>query len=176
MFASKTDPLAASASLATASESLAYEWYVVGALTALYTLSYVDRTILGLLIGPIKRDLHVNDTQVGLLTGVAFSVFYTLVGLPIGRLVDTKNRRNLIAAGLLVWCCFTSVGAATRSYATLFLARIGVGVGESSLSPAAYSVIADYFPKRVLGVAVRSAFRQARPRTRRDFTVPRLTP
>ena len=154
MFASKTDPLAASASLATASESLAYEWYVVGALTALYTLSYVDRTILGLLIGPIKRDLHVNDTQVGLLTGVAFSVFYTLVGLPIGRLVDTKNRRNLIAAGLLVWCCFTSVGAATRSYATLFLARIGVGVGESSLSPAAYSVIADYFPKRVLGVAV----------------------
>lgn len=133
---------------------MVYEWYVVAALTSLYTLSYIDRTILSLLIGPIKRDLGINDTQVGLLTGVAFSVFYTLVGLPIGRLVDTKNRRNLIAAGLLVWCCFTSAGAATKSYATLFLARIGVGVGESSLSPAAYSVITDYFPKRLLGVAI----------------------
>lgn len=135
-------------------EGLGYEWYVVGALTALYTLSYVDRTILGLLVGPIKRDLGVNDTQVGLLTGLAFSVFYTFMGLPMGRLVDTRNRRNLIAAGLFVWCCFTSAGAATRSYATLFLARIGVGVGESTLSPAAYSMIADYFPKRVLGVAI----------------------
>ncbi len=135
-------------------EDLTYEWYVVAALTALYTLSYVDRTILGLLVGPIKRDLGVNDTEVGLLTGVAFSVFYTFMGLPIGRLADTKNRRNLIAAGLVVWSFFTSAGAATRSYATLFLARIGVGVGESSLSPAAYSVISDYFPKRLLGVAI----------------------
>ncbi len=135
-------------------EDLTYEWYVVAALTTLYTLSYVDRTILGLLVGPIKRDLGVNDTEVGLLTGVAFSVFYTLMGLPIGRLADTKNRRNLIAAGLVVWSFFTSAGAATRSYATLFLARIGVGVGESSLSPAAYSVISDYFPKRLLGVAI----------------------
>jgi MFS family permease len=135
-------------------KSLAYEWYVVGALTALYTLSFIDRTILGLLIGPIKRDLGINDTQVGLLTGLAFSVFYTLVGLPMGRLADTRSRRNLIAAGLVVWCCFTSLGAATKTYATLFMARIGVGVGESSLSPAAYSMIADYFPKRLLGVAI----------------------
>ncbi len=139
---------------AESKQSLAYEWYVVGALTALYTLSFVDRTILGLLIGPIKKDLGINDTQVGLLTGLAFSVFYTLVGLPMGRLVDTKNRRNLIAAGLVLWCCFTSMGAITKTYATLFLARIGVGVGESSLSPAAYSVIADYFPRRLLGVAI----------------------
>jgi MFS family permease len=154
LFATRPDLVASNPQPAKASESLAYEWYVVAALTSLYTLSYVDRTILGLLIGPIKRDLGVNDTQVGLLTGVAFSVFYTLVGLPIGRLVDTKNRRNIIAAGLVVWCCFTSLGAATKSYATLFLARIGVGVGESSLSPAAYSVIADCFPKRLLGVAI----------------------
>ena len=135
-------------------KATAYEWYVVAALTSLYTLSFVDRTILGLLIGPIKRDLGINDTQVGLLTGLAFSIFYTLVGLPMGRLVDTRNRRNLIAIGLVIWCCFTSLGAATKSYSTLFLARIGVGVGESSLSPAAYSVIADYFPKRLLGVAI----------------------
>ena len=139
---------------AESGEGLAYEWYVVGALTALYTLSYVDRTILGLLIGPIKRDLGVNDTQVGILTGLAFSVFYTFMGMPMGRLADVKNRRNLIALGLVVWSCFTSMGAATRSYSTLFLARIGVGVGESSLSPAAYSIITDYFPKRVLGVAI----------------------
>jgi MFS family permease len=137
-----------------APQSLAYEWYVAGALTALYTLSFVDRTILGLLIGPIKRDLGINDTQVSLLTGLAFSVFYTLVGLPIGRLVDTRNRRNIIAAGLVVWCCFTSLGAVAKSYATLFMARVGVGVGESSLSPASYSIIADYFPKRLLGVAI----------------------
>jgi MFS family permease len=154
LFASGTDPVVSTPQPAKSSEGLAYEWYVVAALTALYTLSFVDRTILGLLIGPIKRDLGVNDTQVGLLTGVAFSVFYTFVGLPIGRLVDTRNRRNIIALGLIVWCCFTSMGAATRSYATLFLARIGVGVGESSLSPAAYSVIADYVPKRMLGVAI----------------------
>jgi len=146
--------VASSPQPAKSSEGLAYEWYVVAALTSLYTLSFIDRTILSLLIGPIKRDLGINDTQVGLLTGLAFAVFYTLVGLPMGRLVDTKNRRNLIAAGLVVWCCFTSVGAATKSYATLFLARIGVGVGESSLSPAAYSMIADYFPRRLLGVAI----------------------
>ena len=135
-------------------KGLAYEWYVVGALTSLYTLSFVDRTILGLLIGPIKKELGISDTQVGLLTGVAFSIFYTLVGLPMGRLVDSKNRRNLIVAGLIVWCFFTSVGSLTKSYLTLFLARIGVGVGEASLSPAAYSMIADYFPKRLLGVAL----------------------
>lgn len=135
-------------------KSLAYEWYVVAALTSLYTLSFVDRTILGLLIGPIKKELAISDTQVGLLTGVAFSIFYTLVGLPMGRIVDTRNRRNLIVAGLIVWCFFTSMGSTTKSYLTLFLARIGVGVGESSLSPAAYSMIADYFPKRLLGVAL----------------------
>ncbi|MEO8097768.1 MAG: MFS transporter [Acidobacteriota bacterium] len=154
MPSSRTDPVASTPPPAKSSKSLVYEWYVVGALTSLYTLSFIDRTILGLLIGPIKRDLGINDTQVGLLTGLAFSVFYTLVGLPIGRLADTKSRRNLIAAGLVVWCCFTSAGAATKSYATLFLARIGVGVGESSLSPAAYSLIADYFPKRMLGIAI----------------------
>ena len=135
-------------------KSLAYEWYVVGAMTALYTLSFVYRTILGRLIGPIKAEMQINDTQVGLLTGLAFSVFYTLVGLPLGRLVDTRNRRNLIAIGLVVWCCFTSLGAATKTYSMLFLARIGVGVGEASLSPAAYSMIADYFPKRLLGIAL----------------------
>lgn len=135
-------------------KSFVYEWYVVAVLTALYTLSFVDRTILGLLVGPIKRDLGVNDTQVGLLTGLAFSVFYTLVGLPMGRLADFKNRRNLIAIGLVVWCLFTAGGAATKTFLTLFLVRIGVGVGESSLSPAAYSMISDYFPKRLLGIAI----------------------
>src|SRR5689334_19944265 len=86
-------------SLPATKTDLSYKWYVVAALTSLYTLSYIDRTILGLLIGPIKRDLGINDTQVGLLTGLAFSIFYTLVGLPMGRLVDTRNRRNLIAVG-----------------------------------------------------------------------------
>ena len=134
--------------------SLRYAWYVVFALTAIYMLSYMDRVILSLLVAPMKRDLGISDTQVGLLQGLAFGLFYTLLGLPLGRLADNKNRRNLIAAGVVLWSFFTSLCSVARSYLTLFLARMGVGVGEASLSPAAYSLIADYFPKERLGVAI----------------------
>jgi len=118
--------------------SLGYAWWVVIALTAVYTLSFVDRTILGLLVPSIKRDLGVSDTQIGLLQGLAFSLFYTLMGLPIGRLADRWNRRNLIVAGILVWSFFTTISSVAKSFLTLFLTRIGVGVGEASLSPAGY--------------------------------------
>ena len=133
---------------------LGYAWYVVAALTAIYMLSYMDRQILSLLVGPIKRDLGISDTRVGLLQGLAFALFYTLMGLPLGRMVDTRNRRKLIAVGVVVWSFCTSLCSLARSFWMLFLGRIGVGIGEATLSPAAYSLIADYFPPGRLGVAI----------------------
>jgi MFS family permease len=129
-------------------------WYVVFALTAIYMLSYVDRVILSLLVAPLKRDLGISDTRVGLLQGLAFGLFYTFMGLPLGRIADTRNRRNLIAAGVLLWSFFASLCSVARSFWSLFLARMGVGVGEAALSPAAYSLISDYFPPERLGVAI----------------------
>ena len=133
---------------------LGYAWYVVFALTAIYMLSFVDRQILSLLVAPMKKDLGISDTRVGLLQGLAFGLFYTLMGLPLGRIADTRNRRNLIAAGVVLWSFFTSLCSVARSFWSLFLARMGVGVGEASLSPSAYSLIADYFPRERLGVAI----------------------
>ncbi|HTC34634.1 MAG TPA: MFS transporter [Bryobacteraceae bacterium] len=134
--------------------SLGYAWYVVIILTALYMLSFVDRTILGLLVGSIKRDLGISDTRIGLLQGLSFALFYTIMGLPLGRLADTRNRRNLIAAGVVIWSIFTGACSIAKSFWSLFFTRIGVGVGEAGLSPAAYSLISDYFPPERLGVAI----------------------
>jgi len=134
--------------------SLRYAWYVVVVLMLCYTLSFVDRQILSLLVGPIKRDLAISDTRIGILQGLAFAVFYTLAGLPIGRIVDTYGRRNPIALGIFLWSLMTAACSATKSFWTLFLARIGVGVGEATLSPAAFSLISDYFPKEQLGLAI----------------------
>ena len=133
---------------------LRYAWYVVLVLTGMYMFSFVDRQILGLLVPSIKRDLGVSDTRIGLLQGLAFALFYTFMGMPLGRIVDSCNRRNLIAISIVVWSIFTSLCAATKSFFSLFLVRIGVGVGEAGLSPSAYSLIADYFPKERMGAAI----------------------
>lgn len=134
----------------------AVAWYATGVLTVAYTLAYVDRQILSMLVGPIKADLGLSDTQVGLLQGFAFAVFYTLVGIPLGRLADRTDRRRLIAWGIFLWSLATAVCGFARTYLQLFAARVGVGVGEAALSPAAYSLIADSFPPaqrgRALGV------------------------
>lgn len=137
-----------------AQPGLRYAWYVVFTLTAIYMLGFVDRQILSLLVAPMKRDLGISDTRVGLLQGLAFGIFYTFMGLPLGRMVDTRNRRNLIAAGVVLWSFFTSLCSVAGSFWSLFLARMGVGVGEASLSPSAYSLISDYFPRERLGVAI----------------------
>lgn len=134
--------------------SLGYAWYVVIVLTALYMLSFVDRTILSLLVGSIKRDLGISDTRIGLLQGLSFALFYTIMGLPLGRLADTRCRRNLIAACVVVWSFFTGLCSFAKSFWSLFFTRIGVGVGEAGLSPAAYSLISDYFPPERLGVPI----------------------
>lgn len=133
---------------------LRYAWYVLFVLTLMYMFSFVDRQILSLLVPSIKRDLGISDTQMGLLMGLSFALFYTFMGLPLGRIADSSNRRNLIALSVMVWSIFTAACAATKSYFTLFLARIGVGVGEAGLSPSAYSLIADYFPKERIGTAI----------------------
>jgi MFS family permease len=123
-------------------------WWTVAALTFTYIVSFVDRTILGLLIEPIKADLQLNDTEIGLLVGLAFGVFYAVMGLPLGWLADRTSRRGLIAVGATLWCAATAACGLASSFAQLFLARIAVGVGEAALSPAAMSIISDSFPKQ----------------------------
>jgi MFS family permease len=124
----------------------AYAWYVAAVLTTAYTLSYVDRQALGLLLEPIRRQLDLTDTQVSLLAGSAFALFYVTLGLPLGRLADRSNRRNLILAGVFLWSLMTAVCGLASNFWQLFAARVGVGVGEAALSPAALSMISDYFP------------------------------
>jgi MFS family permease len=131
-----------------------YAWFVVIILTLAYTCSFIDRQILTLLIGPIGRDLHITDTGVSLLGTFAFSIFYTTLGIPIARLADQTNRRNLMAVGLAFWSLMTAAGGLARGFWSLFAARIGVGVGEAALSPAAFSLLSDYFPPRKVALAV----------------------
>ena len=131
-----------------------YGWYTVGVLTVAYVFSFIDRSILTLLVGPIRVDLGISDTQVSLLHGLAFAIFYTLLGIPIASLADRRNRRNIIAVGVTFWSIATAACGLTRNFWQLFLARIGVGVGEAALSPAAYSMIADSFPPEKLGRAL----------------------
>ena len=119
-----------------------------------YTVAFIDRQILSLLIQPIKDDLGISDTQIGLLAGLAFAIFYSFIGIPIAKLADTKNRVTIISIGVALWTLMTALCGLTKTYFYLFLARIGVGVGEAALSPAAYSMIADYFPKEKLGRAI----------------------
>ncbi len=131
-----------------------YAWYVVAVLVLAYTFSFIDRQILSLLVGPIKRDLGISDTQMSLLQGFAFAAFYCVAGLPIGRLVDRYHRFNIIALGVFIWSVMTALCGTARSFLQLFIFRAGVGVGEAALSPAAYSIIADYFPPKRLGFAL----------------------
>lgn len=123
-----------------------HAWYVVIVLTAAYTLSYIDRQVLGLMLEPIRHQMNLSDTQVSLLAGSAFALFYVVLGLPLGRLADRANRRNLIAAGIFLWSLMTAACGLAGNFWQLFAARVGVGVGEAALSPAALSIISDYFP------------------------------
>lgn len=131
-----------------------YAWYVVAVLMIAYVCSFVDRQIIALMVEPIRRDLAISDTQMSLLMGLSFALFYSFLGLPIGRLADRGNRRRIIAVGIAVWSLMTAAGGLARNYWQLFTARVGVGVGEAALSPAAYSMIADLFPRKRLGTAI----------------------
>jgi len=136
--------------------SLRYAWFVVIVLMTLYIFSFIDRMIIALLVAPIKEDLVLTDTDIGLLHGLAFALFYTFMGVFIARLADNWNRTKLVAIGVLLWGLATAACGLAGSFATLFIARIFVGIGEASLSPAAYSMISDYFPpeKRARAMSV----------------------
>lgn len=134
--------------------SLNRAWYAVAVLTLANVSGFVDRQILSLLVEPIKRDLHVTDTQVSLLAGLGFVLFYSVLGLPIGRWVDRGVRPHIVAIGVAVWSLMTAATGVARTFGQLFVARVGVGVGEATLGPAAVSIIADQFPRRQLGTAM----------------------
>jgi MFS family permease len=131
-----------------------YAWYSVGVLVVAYTFSFIDRQILSLLVGPMRRDLQITDTEVSLLQGFIFAIFYTLFGLPIGRMVDSRSRVTIISLGIFFWSLMTGLCGVARVYWQLLLFRTGVGVGEAALSPAAYSLIADSFPPKRIGLAL----------------------
>jgi MFS family permease len=131
-----------------------HAWYVVGVLTLVYVFSFVDRQIFSLLVGPLRRDLNITDIKVSLLMGFSFAVFYTCFGVPIGRLADTYSRRWVIAIGLVLWSVFTTGCGLASTFTQLLILRMGVGVGEAALSPAAYSLISDFFPRERLATAI----------------------
>lgn len=129
--------------------------YAVIVLMVAYLFSYVDRQILSMLVGPIKADLGLSDTEISLLHGLAFALFYTVFGIwPIGTWADKGNRRNIIAVGVFFWSLMTAVCGRMTSFAALFAARVGVGVGEAALTPTAYSMLADYYPPEKRGRAL----------------------
>lgn len=135
---------------ASAQTNTAYGWYVVFVLILAYTFSYIDRSILTLMVGPIRESLRISDVEISLLHGIAFALFYTFLGIPLGRLVDQRRRTTIIAAGVGLWSVMTALCGLAGNFWQMFLARIGVGVGEAALSPAAYSSLSDWFDGKQL--------------------------
>jgi predicted MFS family arabinose efflux permease len=123
-----------------------YRYVVLGILVLVYTLNFVDRVVLGVLVPPIKAELHLTDTQLGLLGGTAFALFYTALGIPIGWLADRYNRVWIVTLALSLWSGFTALCGLAQNFSQLFLARLGVGVGEAGGVAPSYSLVADYFP------------------------------
>ena len=136
--------------------SRAYANYVLAVLVLVYVFNFVDRQILAILLQPIKEELGVSDTAMGFLTGLAFALFYTVAGIPIARLADGGSRRTVIAIGVMVWSAMTAASGLARTFVQLAAARVGVGVGEAAASPAANSLISDYFPpeRRATALAI----------------------
>jgi MFS family permease len=136
-----------------------YAWFVVFLLMGAYVLSFLDRQILSLMVKPIRADLGISDTEISLLIGIAFSLFFCLCGLPLAHWADTRSRRGLIVVGVALWSIATAACGSASRFGTLFLARMGVGVGEAALSPASFSLLVDYFPRhrRATAISVYSA-------------------
>jgi MFS family permease len=125
-----------------------YSWYVLVLLVIVYFVNFVDRQIISILAEDIKKDLGVSDAQIGFLYGTAFAIFYSLFGIPLGRLADMWVRTRLMAIGLAVWSGLTAISGFTANFAQLALVRVGIGIGEASASPSAFSLLSDYFPKQ----------------------------
>lgn len=127
-----------------------YANYVLMVLLIAYILSFVDRNILAVLVGPIRQQFEISDFQFSIISGWAFTLFYIVLGLPLGWLADRFSRKWIITTGVFFWSVMTCLCGYTKTFGSFFLARVGVGVGEAALSPAAYSMLSDYFsPSRL---------------------------
>ena len=144
-----------------------YAWYALALLMVVYILNFLDRTIIYILFPLIKKELAFSDTQLALLGTTSFVIFYTLLGIPFGRLADRSSRAKIIAIGVAVWSLFSGLTAFANDFWTLFFCRVMVGVGEATLGPAAISLLSDYFPplKRAtvtsvysMGIAIGAGF------------------
>ncbi len=135
-------------------EASGYSWYVLGVLVVVYILNFIDRQIVSILVVDIQAHFQLTNAQMGFLGGAAFGVFYALFGIPLGRLADNWNRTKLLSIGLALWSAMTVVSGLSKNGAQLGLARMGVGIGEATASPSAYSLISDYFPKRQRATAL----------------------
>jgi MFS family permease len=135
-----------------------YRNYVLGMLTLVYVFNFIDRQLLVILQESIKKELHLSDTQLGLLSGFTFAIFYVTLGVPIARVADKRNRRNIVTMSLGLWSIMTAFSGLARNFIQLLFARIGVGVGEAGGSPPAHAMISDYFPpeKRSTALSVYS--------------------
>ena len=145
-------------SLSNDGVSTLYRNYVLMMLTLVYVFNFIDRQLLVILQESIKKELHLSDTQLGLLSGFTFAIFYVTMGIPISRLADKGNRRNIVAMSLSLWSMMTAFSGLARNFIQLLLARMGVGVGEAGGSPPAHAMISDYFPpeKRATALSVYS--------------------
>ena len=127
--------------------STRYRNYVLGLLTLGYVFNFVDRQVMTILLEPIKAEFNASDTQMGLLSGLAFALFYAVLGIPVARLADRWSRRNVLAISMATWSAVTALCATAGSFAHLALLRVGVGIGEAGGSPPSHSIISDMYPK-----------------------------
>src|SRR4051812_46412631 len=131
-----------------------YAWYVLVVLFLVYALNFIDRQIITILAPAIQKDLGLSHADIGFLYGTAFGVFYALFGIPLGRLADSWHRGRLLTLGLALWSTMTALSGFAQTRGMLALARVGVGVGEATASPSAYSLLSDWFPKRQRATAL----------------------
>lgn len=145
--------MSSAAAAAPADRIPAYSWYALMVLTAVYVLNFLDRTLIYILFSPIKKEMAFTDLQLALLGTTSFVIFYTLLGIPFGRLADKVDRKILIGAGLATWSLFSGLTGFGTGFWTIFFCRVMVGVGEATLGPAALSLLSDYFPPRMRATA-----------------------
>src|SRR3546814_7519434 len=130
--------------------------FAVAVLTMVSFFNYMDRMVLAVVLEPMKHELGLSDSELGLLSGVAFAVVYATMGIPLGRLADRTNRTRLLAVCLGFWSIMTFTTGLARNFTPVFMARVGVGIGEAGCAPAAHSLIGDYFPahRRAIGISL----------------------
>ena len=141
-----TDSTSATESANNPYASTKAAYYALGILTIVYSINLIDRQLLSILQESIKADLMLSDAQLGLHTGIAFALYYTIAGLPIASLADRSNRRNIVAISLTIWSGMTAISGLAQNYWQLLAARVGVGIGEAGGSPPSHSMISDIFP------------------------------